>query len=106
VDEGRLTPCCQFASAEEVALDPDVYNCQSCVVAQAVNQLDGENLAAWELFQKVMTRFAAEQRVIGVWLGKIAEDMPTEDFEDLMMRLSILYHVHYPPPKESKRRGA
>lgn len=71
-------------------------------------ELDAENRAAWELFERVVTRFTVETHTLGPVLMRMAEADDPDDLMDLMTRLSILYDAYYPPPKKAKKvtRGA
>jgi hypothetical protein len=82
-----------------------MYVCETCVVAEAIDDLAPENLRAWSLFQRVCARFVVETRSVGQVLARLLADEDSEDFEDMLTRISILYDVHY-PPKRGRKDGA
>lgn len=102
MDEGRATPCCQFASDEDLESDPAVYQCGSCGVMAQIDALHPLNREAWELFQRTCTRFLVDGHGVSAVLEKLGEGEDVDDFLDLVTRFSILYDVYYPP----KRKGA
>lgn len=103
VDQGRAEPCCQFASDADLASDPEEYNCDRCVVADALAGLDAENAKAWRLFQYLQRRFVVEQQALGSVLDRMTRDEEPEQFEDTLSRLSLLYDVMFPKKAEPDR---
>lgn len=87
-------------------LDPHMYQCGTCVVDAALADLSAENYQAWQLFDRICTRFAIEQRAVGTVLDRLTADLSPDDFEDMVMRFSMLYNIYFPKPKEQKRRRA
>jgi hypothetical protein len=81
-----------------------MYQCQGCLVGEAIDGLSPENLRSWELFQRVCSRFVVETRSVGVVLSRLLTSEDEEDFEDMVARLAILYDVHY--PKKRAKHGS
>lgn len=96
VDEGRQTQCCRFASDEEVALDPEMYQCESCLVSAALNGLDAENRAAWARFQQVCSRFTVDTHAAGLVFERLTADLSVADYDDALARQSLIYDVYVP----------
>ena len=99
VDVGQQTPCCQFATEDEIGQDPDQYRCDTCLVVQAFDGLDEDNRKAWTLFRQVCTRFLFETHSTGVALARLTADLDEDTMADTLTRLSILYDLHYPPKR-------
>jgi hypothetical protein len=92
-----LHPCCQIAR-EDANEDPEQYDCASCPVAAAYQDLadDRANVQAWQVFRQLTTRFAFDAHAGGVILDRITYEMATDSFEELVHRLAVLYDVCYP----------
>lgn len=76
------------------------------MVDSAIAELSAENHHAWQLFERMCSRFTVEQGAVGVVLDRLTADLATDDFEEMVMRLSILYNIYFPRQKEQKRRRA
>jgi hypothetical protein len=103
VDERPQAACCLFANDEEIESDVDAYDCQSCTVAEALDDLWPENRAAWVFFRKLVTRFTVDMGCVGIALDRLTREMEPEEFADVLNRLSVIYDELYPAqaPTES-----
>lgn len=99
VDRARLTPCCLFADEDEVAIDPDRYDCATCEVAAWLGRLDEANLRAWHLFRQLATRLAADLDCGAEVLRRLTVDVSDDDWPELWARLVLLYETLVPPVK-------
>lgn len=88
--------CCQLADPEELATDPDAYDCATCRVRVELARLRPENRAAWQLYQQVVTRFTVETRAIGSVLAGVLRERDPEEALDLVARLSLIYEESMP----------
>lgn len=88
--------CCQLADPEELATDPDAYDCATCRVRVELARLRPENRTAWQLYQQVVTRFTVETHAIGTVLTRVLQEMDPEDAVDLVARLSVIYDESMP----------
>ena len=103
-DAGQHTPCCQFATADDIEQDPEQYQCDTCLVVRAFDGLDEDNRKAWTLFRQVCTRFLFETHAIGAALMRLTADLDEDAMADTLTRLSILYDSTY-PQKRSQSDG-
>ena len=74
-----------------------MFDCETCVVAETVDDLSSENTAAWRLFHRLCSRFLSDTHATAVALAKYTEGQDVEEFSDTMTRLAILYDVYFPP---------
>jgi hypothetical protein len=102
-DELKLAACCQFASEEELATGGEDYNCDTCPVRCAVDDLDQDNRHAWELLGSIFSRFLVDSRTLPLMVERLTHGLDDDDFMDLMTRLSIIYDVQCPPPQKKRR---
>lgn len=84
-----------------MALDPELYVCETCAVAEAYDGLDDDNRAAWELFQRVCSRFACETGTSGSVLTGLLSGASPVEYEDTVQRLAVIYNALCPPRKET-----
>jgi hypothetical protein len=86
-----------FASEEELEQESDAYDCETCQVLQAVEELSPENADAWRMFHRVATRIGADLHMADLILNRLTSDLDAEAFGDLADRLGIIYDAIYPP---------
>ncbi len=91
MDERPNAACCLFADDEEVATDPEAYDCATCSVREAIATLWPENQEAWTLYRRTMTRFAHDMHLSELLLKRLTKDLDDEALTDLMTRLAIIY---------------
>ncbi len=99
MDEGRHTPCCQFASDDEITGDEAQFACDTCPVFEAIEALSPENTRAWSLFHTCASRFLGETHAVGPVFVRLTTDLSAEDFEDMVQRLSVIYTLYFPPKR-------
>lgn len=99
MDERPNAACCLFASEEEIETDAEQYDCESCVVAQALTRLWPENARAWHLSRTLLTRFSHELQIAPLVLDRLTRDDDPEAFTDLVDRLAIIYAELVPAPQ-------
>lgn len=85
-----------MADDETLAHDGQAFDCETCVVRQALDGLDADNAAAWGLFRRLCTRFVVDRRLTPMLLARETAGLDDEDTADLVTRLSILYEAFYP----------
>lgn len=66
----------------------------------AIEQLDGDNQRAWQLFETLCSRFLTETQALPAVLMRLTAEDDAEDLTDRMTRLSIIYDIRCPPPKK------
>jgi hypothetical protein len=99
VDARNQHTCCLSSTDEEIASEPGQFDCDTCPVADALEDLWSENAEAWRLFNQMATRFTADLHLGGeVFRRLTAEVVDAEDLGDLLDRLSLIYELLYPPP--------
>jgi hypothetical protein len=84
--------------------DPEVFDCDTCEVAQALASLDDANREAWTLYRKVVTRLSGDLNAGGTVLERLTREMGPSEFDETWRRLMILYNAICPqpePPKET-----
>lgn len=102
VDEAPSVACCQRATAEEVAEDPDLFDCDTCALRQAQTQLFPENVLAWWLYTQVATRFLVDLHAGGLALQRLTADLSSDEFSETLERLTLLYDVVCPVKAETR----
>jgi hypothetical protein len=60
---------------------------------------DAENVAAWKMFQQVMSRFTVDTHAVSTVLERLTSDMDGRTFADLLERFAILYDALCPAPE-------
>lgn len=78
--------------------EPDLYDCDTCAVRDAMEGLEPCNAEAWHFFQKVATRFAVDAGLIPELFRRFTADLKTEDFDDLNTRVNLIYDIVMPKP--------
>ena len=89
-DRARLTPCCLWADEAAIAEDPDLYDCETCVVAEWLGRLDPANARAWSLFRQLVTRLAVDLQCGSEVLRRLTADVSDEEWPDLWARLVLI----------------
>lgn len=82
--------------------DADAFECETCPVAEALASLDGPNRRAWQLYNTVVTRLAADLHAGGVVLDRLTRELDPDDFEDCWGRLTMLYHAINPVKRRAE----
>lgn len=65
--------------------------------------LDADNARAWRLFHQLFQRFLVDTQSVGGAFLRLTADLDVDDFEDVMRRLSLIYHIKFPPPRPRSR---
>ena len=99
VEERAHYTCCQFADEEQLANEPDLFNCQTCPVAEAIDGLHPENAEAWALFRRVVGRLVIDAGLASETLRRLTQDLSAADFADTLDRLTLIYDVVMPERK-------
>ncbi len=95
-----MAACCLFADDDTLETDAAEFDCQSCVVADALDGLWPENRHAWTLSRHLITRFAFDSRAVPWLLDRITAGQELDDVFDLLERLSIIYNELIPLPPQ------
>lgn len=101
VDEGRHTPCCQFATDEEIHGDRAMFDCDRCVVADHLDTLAPENARAWSLFHQLCARFVVDTGCTAAVLTRLTAETSAREYADLVARVALIFDVYYPPKRAS-----
>ncbi len=94
-------PCCLFVDDAISTEDAEAYDCDACPVADALAELDedAENLEAWRVFHRCVTRFSVDTHTTSLLLDGELRGRDPADVPDLMSRLTLLYDILHPPPE-------
>lgn len=90
--------CCLGATDEELEVEPELYQCDVCPVAEQLDGLWPENARAWDLFHRVVCRFTMETRSVGQVLLATLED--DADPLDTVERMQIMYEALVPERRD------
>jgi hypothetical protein len=83
---------------EDLDGDEGQFDCETCPLGAAVDDLDPENSEAWTLFSTLYCRLAADlPGVAGALLAKVIESRSSDEATDLMNRLNVIYDTVCPP---------
>jgi hypothetical protein len=96
----RDTPCCRWATQDEIDGDAAMYDCESCAVREAISGLDDENLAAWRLYHTIASRFLVDAQAVGAVFARLTADQPPAQLTDTCERMRVLYDALQPPRQE------
>lgn len=86
-----------FADDETIRTDPQEFDCRTCVVAERMGELDGDNRAAWGLYRHLCNRFLNDLQAGSVALHRLTEEQDPDTFADSCERLRVIYDVLQPP---------
>ena len=98
MDERPSLSCCLFASEEDRETDPGAYDCATCAVAAALEDLYPENRVAWDLYRQIVTRFTYDTDTVALAFDRLTRDLDPEDFGDLLTRVTLIYDDVNPVP--------
>lgn len=98
MDQKPQVLCCQWADDEQLQNEPDLFQCETCPVAEHLEGLDAANAQAWTIFQQLATRLVVDAKLGPEVFRRMTEDV--EEIEPLLTRLGILYDVMMPPKAE------
>lgn len=77
-----------------------MFDCEQCVVSQALEDLWPENAAAWRLFHQLATRFVVDASLGAEVFRTLTAELSVDEIEDLLDRLAIIYDIVMPPKKD------
>ncbi len=89
-------------SDDEIAGDPEMYDCEACPVMGALDGLDPDNRRAWRVYREAVSRLAADLHCGAEVLRRLTATVADEDWPDLWARLSLLYDTVNPPPADDE----
>lgn len=95
-DWGEKTRCCQRATDEEIAGDPDRYDCANCELTGRFEGLWVDNAEAWDIFKNLSGRTVGLLEWRGALLSRITDGWPLEDVMILLRRLDLILDVLQP----------
>jgi len=78
--------------------DAEMFECDECPVAAALEDLDPFNTRVWELYKQVVTRLSADLHAGGIVLQALTQDLSPDEFAETWRRLVLLYNTIDPPP--------
>jgi hypothetical protein len=79
-----------------VETDAQEFDCETCPVRDAMDELWPDNRAAWVLYQSIMSRFTYDCGLVG---DLVREALDGQDFErrlETIQRLGIIYSALMP----------
>jgi hypothetical protein len=78
------------------------FDCQTCEVANRLEDLDPDNRQAWHLFGQTVTRLCVDvPGLVAPFIAKVISELDADDAMDLLARLSIIYDKVLPPKPTS-----
>ncbi len=87
---------------EALEQEPELYQCETCPVADAQGQLWTENAEAWGVFQRLAQRFVIDTHLGPSVFAALTADAEPDAVVDLVERLGVMYDIVAPPqPKQS-----
>lgn len=75
-----------------------MFDCENCQVSRHLTALDADNQRAWALTHTVCSRFLGDAHAVGLALNRLTTDLDTDDFADMLSRVTLIYDVLCPPP--------
>ena len=97
MDERAHYPCCKSVSEDELANDPEPYDCETCPVLAAEHALWPENARAWDTYRQLATRFVVDAGLGSDAFQALTADLDAPDRLDLLARLALIYDEVQPP---------
>jgi hypothetical protein len=88
-------PCCRNATDEELADQPDLFDCSQCAVARA-EALWPENREVWSIYQTLCGRTVSTLDLGGWLLPQLTEGWSLDQRLDLLARLDLILSLTAP----------
>lgn len=93
--------CCEHVDDEDLRREPELYDCDTCLVRIAVEELAPENGEAWNMFHHLAQRFLVDTHLTAKAFEALTADWDAERILDLLERLGIIYDIVMPPPSRT-----
>lgn len=78
---------------------PELFDCQKCPVADALEGLEDDNAEAWRMFQRLAGRFVVEMHLSPEVFRCYTAERSERELDDLLDRLELIYDVVMPVRK-------
>lgn len=93
--------CCESADDEQLQYEPELFNCATCPVLQARQDLWPENLDAWFIFRTLASRLVVDAHLGPEVFRRLTEDRDTDAVADVLERLSLIHDAVMPAKTET-----
>lgn len=87
-----------WSDEDEIASDPEQYDCQTCAVAEAIDGLEPDNVRAWRLYRQIVCKLAIDAQCGNEVLRRLLADVSDDEFPDVWARLMLLHDTLNPAP--------
>jgi len=87
-----------FCDDETLETDPEQFECSTCEVRQQLDGLSSENAEAWQLYQRLLSRFLVDLLLVPDMFRHLTADWTHEQIVDRLERLMVMYDILSPPP--------
>lgn len=95
-DEGKVSSCCLLATAEDLKLRPDKFDCGRCEWRLRWSDLWPENQTAWDCYQAMRRRTVMDVQA-GAWvLETFTAGWSWQRVEDLLKRIDLILEIVAP----------
>lgn len=88
--------CCLTADEELLEGDPDLFNCETCQVRQAREQLSTSNLGAFEVFDLLARRVVVDFQLSPLVFDAVRLRLTKENAVLLIEQLDLIYEAKCP----------
>lgn len=94
--------CCLTETEAIEEGDDEQFDCETCPLLLALDDLEPVNRRAWALSRNVCTRFNLDMGCAAMTVEAGIHDLEAEDRLDTLERLSIIYDAICPPAVRSE----
>lgn len=103
-DYGKTTPCCQRATEQERAENPERYDCSVCEWRTRRAALLSENAEAWTLYQALCGRTVQVLELGPVVVERWTAGLDAAQTLDVLRRLDLILDVLQPEGRDGRPR--
>ena len=98
--------CCQFATDEEIADDPDAYDCETCEHRLLREALSEDDQQALRLHARLGSRMVHDLRLVPLVFDVARLRLSPREAEELLDRLDLIHEHLAPAPASSDPSSA
>lgn len=92
--------CCEEADEEQLRYEAELFNCETCPIAKARDEVWPENLDAWRIWQRLASRVVTELELGPETFRRLTEDRSPDDVSALLERMAVIHEWVVPRRKE------
>jgi len=93
---GKTATCCVRATPEDIAANPERFDCERCELKKRSDALWSSNAEAWEIWQFLCSRIVQECELRGQALEWVTAGWTPEQRVSLIRRLDVILDVMQP----------